>query len=246
MVGYIISAFIVLISGGLFFLLFKNPQGTFISYITKWEYRVLRRIRSEYLLGQKKKIPDSYDYFHNRAIAIIDMELKSHRDTLMSGESRFQKALEIIKMLNYPQFIQHFFTGPLGFTGKVFFSMYEDFRHGTYRTRDYISMEILKQAMPEPFKSENDRAFSAFYKLAEAGWFDTKTGRYNIVPGRYHYHIGRAIRMICKLNSIPAPEIIFSSFWGEDPKHVKDWLRGSRVDGENDIIDKDIERIIYS
>lgn len=252
MAGYIISAIIVVFCGGMFFLLLKYPKSTFISYITKWQYRIMRRIRWEYysrLLEkeeekEEKKKPDSYDYFYAQAIAIIRDDLKSHRDKLISGESRFQKAEEIIEMLNYPQFIHHFFTGFGVFSGEVFHNMYQDFRTGEYR-KDYSDVERLRKILPIEISS-SPGAFNDFMKLVKQGWFDINSGKYIQKDGRTKQQIGRAIYWVCHRNNIKSPAKVFAPFWGEDVDTVKGWCRvqprSPHITEQDDIIILEILR----
>lgn len=245
MLKYIIIFSILAIVGGAFYLLFRYPQGTIIS-LTKWQYRMLRKIKSEYLWGQKKAVPDSYDYFRRQAIALLDDELRSHQDILATGESRSQKASEIVEMLDYPHFIHHYFTDFSFFSGAIFHDMYQDYRTGVYNTKDYSAIEELRKKLPREISS-SDKAFNHFMKFVDAGWFDIKTGHFKLDKkrNRHLYNIGVAVDMIGKWNGIKSPENVFAELWNVDPEKIKEWTRGSRTFGKDEAV-KEVERIMMS
>ena len=212
--------------------LVRDPHNTMIVYLFSWKYRILRRIRSEYLWGLRRTPPNDYQYFHQGAINLIEKEHVSHYD----------EAKDIICMLEAPQFIHYYFVDMGSFSGEVFHRMYTDFRTGVYCTRDYDLRTAMKKILPLEI-STNEGAFNGFMKFVDAGWFDHE-GMFVLSDKRDHQYIGRAIYWICKRNGIPAPEKVFAPFWNVEASKIKDWKRINKKETITESIDQKVFSIL--
>lgn len=212
-------------------LMLFSPHNTLIYYLFNWKYRMMLQLRGDYLWGLKRIPPDDYRFFLDSAISTISKEKDAH----------LTEALELIKMLQVEQFINHYFSVIGPFNGEVFYQMTEDFRSGRYDSCDYDSLEILKKNLPREIVS-NEGALSDFLKFVNAGWFEKATGMYVLGEKRNHQYIGRAIYWICKRNGITSPERVFGPFWKVEKSKILEWKRVNK----NEIITHDIDRIVFS
>lgn len=227
----LISAIIIVGFLAIVITMWRKPYNSAISYLFNWKYRILKRIRSDYLWGVRKTPPDDYQYFYQGAINLIEKEHISHLD----------EAKDIIHMLQAPQYIHYYFVDQGAFSGEVYHQMYTDYRSGVYCTRDYDTVVALKKKLPIEI-STNERAFNDFMKFVDAGWFDKTTGMFILGNGRNHQHIGRAIYWICYRNGIKNPGRVFSPLWEKMPETIRGWIHPS----SNETITKGIDNIVFS
>lgn len=240
----VIIIFIILLVGGWAYCTIKYHESSFVTYVYHWDYRVLLRLRQRYNLGIKKTPPDSFETFYNNSIYYIEEYIEEHHGFVETQRERVNKAKDLARMLSVQQYIHHYFTDYESFSRTVYNMMLTDFRSGEYNQRDYSYRAALRKILPSAIQS-SDRAFNSFIKFVDAGWFDKTNGMYIPGNGRTRYKIGRAIRMICLTNNISSPEKVFAELWGEDSSRIKDWLRGDRQLG-NQQIDSEVERILDS
>ena len=228
----------------LFVIFSKMPDNSFAVYIFDWEYRMLRKIRSQFLWGQKRNPPDSYDYFLCNAKSTLRESLLTQKPLVDSFESRARQAEEIASMLQKESFIRHFFSQFDSFSGAVYHCMRRDYRTGDYLKKDYSVEERLRKLLPAPIVA-NEKAFHDFMKLVYAGWFDKETGMYVLTQDRNRGHIGRAIKLLCNRNGIPVPERVFSGLFHEKESTIKEWIRANKYHKDiSDQTDNEINAIL--
>ena len=227
----VLSIIIVGIFVFLFLLLLFDPWNTVVQYVANWKFRKLCEIRGLYLHGLHKDPPDCYAYFHEQAINCFYADLPYNQ----------QDVGDLVRMVDYEQYIHHYFTAFPSFSGHVYHSMWEDYRTGDYCRKDYASIEILKKNLPIEIAS-SPSAFADFTKFVDAGWFDNQTGMFILSDGRQKQHIGRSIYWICKRNSISKPERVFAETFGCEAKTIKEWLRLNK----NETITKQIDRTVFA
>lgn len=230
------AAFLIL----LFIYTITNPNDSFVLLLINWKYRVLNDIFQCYQQGLKRNPPDSYEHFCSEALSIVSRASSSLRISA-SEQQRDMDIRDIINMLNEKQYIRYYFTNFPYFTGEVYGKMWNDYRSGQYKTKDYFLFESLKKILPLEL-SASDGAISDFAKFVEVGWFDKESGFYNKVDKKGNkipnYYIGRAIYWICHRNSISSPEKVFASMWvksndedelRKEQERLRQWLREDRI-----------------
>lgn len=229
---------IILLAIALIFIILMvvYPDSTILNYIVNWKYRLLFHIRKDYLFGLKCNPPTGYDFFFSRALEVIN-NVFNIKKPLIERE-------DIVNMLKCEGYIHYYFTGYKDFTISVYRQMWDDYRSGVYATKNYTSLEKLLKILPLEI-STNERAFNDFMKFVDAGWFDASTGMFLLGGKRNLQHIGRAIWKICKRNSIPSPEKVFSTLWeGYEPKTIKEWLRTNQNETITEQIDNMVKEIL--
>lgn len=204
----------------------RYPFSTLSLIMIDRRYRILKNLRRLYLQGIRREPPNSYQNFHIQAIERVGT-YDSH----------------LLKMLEKESFIVYYFTKFKDFSGEVYHSMWEDYRTGSYLTRDCSLLEHMKKILPAKIAS-SPRAVLEFSKIAEAGWFDKETGMYN--EQHQKQDIGRAIYLICKRNGISSPQKIFADFWGVKESKVKDWMRTNENETITEKIDSQVKFILES
>ncbi len=231
--SHIIVIAIVLIAVVLMVLMLFSPHNTIVRYLFSWKYRMMLRLRDDYLWGIKKNPPDDYQYFIDSAISTISKESISH----------LSEARELIRMIEVERFVHHYFVEIGRFDGKVFYQMNEDFRSGRYRSFNYSCLAILEKNLPKEIVS-NVKAFNDFIKFVDAGWFEKDSGMFIIDGKRNHQYIGRAIYWICKRNGIAAPEKVFGPLWNVDESKILDWKRKNKNETITDRIDAIVFQVL--
>lgn len=220
----ILCIIIVLLFAGWLYLTVWHRKSSFVTYVYHWDYRVLRNLRDMYCRGLHRTPPDSYDFFKTEAIGFINKYLSEHKALVESPHERKTKAQKIADMLESQQYIHYYFNEDKAFTRGIYDEMLRDYRSGQYLTKDYFAYEALRKKMPLEIAS-NEKAFNDFWRFAQAGWFEKKSGKYILSNKIEKQHIGRAIYWICKRSNISSPERVFASFWNEKETTVSDWCR---------------------
>lgn len=215
---------------GILFLTFAPDNSLFV-FCMEWRYRALKQLRMWYLDGLSRTPPTSFEFFTSR----VKNYVKDH------GHSD-QEREDVIKMLSREEFVRFYFTPKKQFSGIVFNGMFQDYRSGLYLTYNYDNETELRKSLPIEISS-NTKALIDFTKIAEAGWFDTRTGQpTNNVDKQ---HVGRAIYWICKRNNLSNPAKIFAPFFNEPESKLRDWIRTNKNNEQITVaIDAEIDTIL--
>lgn len=233
---FFVGFFIV---AGVYFIykLFTDPESELVTYIMTPMYRYMIKIRDMYINGIKRDPPSSSEFFVNRVEEYLCDEQRSKKLSPL-------ELTEIISMMSVEDFVHYYFCECGPFTPKLFHEMMNEYRTGNYCKCSYSYRKKLKELLPIEISS-NEKAFSAFIKLVDAGWFDKDTGKYILRDGRQKQHIGRAIVMICQKGGVLSPEKVFAPFWGESESTVKEWKRiNKNNDSTTKAIDSEIAQLL--
>ena len=202
------------------------------------KYRMMVRIRSCYLKGQKSQPRDSEEYFQRKAAKIIN-DYKSIFGPLERKEDLSFHKETVTKMLSRKEYYQYYFTK--GRSNLQWFRrMYEDYRSGVYETYPYDQESHLKSVLPGQI-SKNKTLVRDISKFIAAGWLDENGLP---LPEIRKQQLALAASIICEHAGVRNYHELFGSYWGINPSTMRSNKRNALENIDGGDLQIEIERIL--